>query len=92
LGYDTEPALRHIVRDLGYDPDMFLVKSAPVPPPAPPEMAAAAPMSPEGLPPELLNAAAQGGLAPEQAIPTEEQLFAGPAEELPPGAGLAGLI
>lgn len=93
LGYDTEPALRHIVRDLGYDPDMFLVKSAPVPqPPMPPEMAGAAPMSPEGLPPELLNAAAQGGLAPEQGIPTEEELFAGPVEQLPPGAGLAGLI
>lgn len=93
LGYDTEPALRHIVRDLGYDPDQFLVKPAPVPqPPAAPGMAGAAPTGAEELPPELLNAVAQGGLAPETAIPTEEQLFAGPTEELPPGAGMAGLI
>jgi hypothetical protein len=93
LGYDTEPALRHIVRDLGYDPDQFLVKPEPVPAPAAPEMAVPTPpASAEGLPPELLaQAAAQGGLAPEVS-PIEEELFAGPTEEMPPGAGLAGLI
>jgi len=90
-GYDTEPALRHIVRELGYDSDMFLVKPAPVAPAAPEAMA---PMQAEptaAAPQDLLSLL---GGAPQ---PTpEEQLLAGPAEvgteELPPEAGLAGLL
>jgi hypothetical protein len=94
-GYDPEPALRHIVRDLGYDPDQFLTK-VPTPEPAPaPDMGAAMPPmgEAEALPPEL--AALLGGAAPVEAVP-EAALLAGPAEvgseELPPNAGLAGLL
>jgi hypothetical protein len=97
LGYDPEPALRHIVRDLGYDPDNFLVKTPPPAPAAPAPMAPPAPGAPAeaGIPAEL--AALLGGApAPEAAPLPEEALLAGPAEvgeeEIPPGAGLAGLL
>jgi len=95
-GYDPEPALRHIVRDLGYDPDQFLTK---VPPPPAAPMAEMAQPGAEALPPELaglLGAAPEAGLLPEAGLPPEAALLAGPAEvgseELPPGAGLAGLL
>jgi hypothetical protein len=58
MGYDTEPALRHIVRDLGYDPDQFLVRPGAAPQPAAPAPEQGG--APAGLPPELL-----GGLPPE---------------------------
>ena len=94
-GYETEPALRHIVRELGYDPDQFLVKPQPVPAPeaAPMAMPGEMPMgeAPMEASPDLMSLL---GGAPQ---PTpEEQLLAGPAEvgseEVPPGAGLAGLL
>ena len=96
FGYDTEPALRHIVRDLGYDPDIFLVKT-PAPTEMlqpgtemlPPEQAGATP-SPEEI--MALLAAQTGGAVP----PTmEEELLAGPAEfpvEAPPDVNQLGLI
>ena len=96
FGYDTEPALRHIVRDLGYDPDIFLVKTSaptemlqPGTEMLPPEQAGATP-SPEEI--MALLAAQTGGAVP----PTmEEELLAGPAEfpvEAPPDVNQLGLI
>ncbi len=96
FGYNTEPALRHIVRDLGYDPDVFLVKAAPAPetmlPPEagalPPEAGAVTP-SPEEIIALLGQQTGQLPLTPE------EQLLAGPAElspEIAPDAGQAGLV
>ena len=68
FGYDPEPALRHIVRDLGYDPDQFLVKAPePEPEPAPEE---------QGLPPELMAGMDSGAMPAEAALP--------PAGDLPP--------
>lgn len=73
FGYDPEPALRHVVRDLGYDPDQFLKKAGQTPGP---EAAAAVP------------AEAAMGAMPQQAlvqevVPAPEGLPMG-AEQLPP--------
>ena len=78
FGYDPTNALRHVVRDLGYDPDQFLVKT----PPAAPQTATPAP-APTTLPAEApldlnaLAAMAGGALPPEGGIPAE--LLGGPA-------------
>jgi hypothetical protein len=72
FGYDPEPAMRHIVRDLGYDPDQFLKKMSQVP-----ELAA--PAAPAGAPAEA-DLAALLGQAP---APAPEALPMG-AEQLPP--------
>jgi hypothetical protein len=89
FGYNTEPALRHIVRDLGYDPDVFLVKTAPAPETMLPPEAGAVTPSPEEIITLLGQQTGQLPLTPE------EQLLAGPAElspEIAPNAGQAGLV
>jgi hypothetical protein len=93
FGYDVEPAMRHIVRELGYDPDQFLVKT---PPPAPAPAAEipageALPLELAGLAPEVAAPVApQEGLSPEEQL---AQLLAGPmGGEIPPGVGQAPLI
>lgn len=92
FGYDPEPALRHIVRDLGYDPDMFLKKTPQAP----------APQGPEQMPPEM-GAPEQGQLDQEallQALaqqgavggPTPQELAApAPSQELQNLSGLFGI-
>ena len=54
-GYDPEPLLRSIVRDLGEDPDLVLKKVEPAPAEMPAEMAPMAPEMPAAapVPPEL---------------------------------------
>jgi hypothetical protein len=80
FGYDPEPALRHVVRDLGYDPDQFLIKA---PPPEPEPAPADA-----GLPPELMAAMGAGAMPAEAALPPEALP---PEAGLPPELlGLAG--
>ena len=69
FGYDPEPAMRHIVRDLGYDPDQFLKKMSQV----------AEQVAPAGVPAEA-DLAALLGQAP---APAPEALPMG-AEQLPP--------
>jgi hypothetical protein len=93
FGYDTEPALRHVVRELGYDPDQFLVKT---PPPAP-APAVEVPAG-EALPPEMAGLAPEATAlpVPQEALTPEEQLMsllAGPSGgEIPQEAGQAGII
>ena len=91
FGYDPEPALRHIVRDLGYDPDQFLKKTPPPEAPPAPE-APAAPAPEEQAPPEtgmtmadmIPAQEAPGGIPPEMMdIPVG--VPSGPLpEQLPP--------
>jgi hypothetical protein len=90
FGYDPEPALRHVVRDLGYDPDQFLKKPEPAPAP---EMPAAPGPEAGGIPPEMMAALA-GGPAPEAMPMGAEQLppellAALGTEQVPPTAGEA---
>jgi len=83
MGYDTEPALRHIIRDLGYDPDQFMIRPEAVPAPEAPGQAGLPAQAP-ALPPELAGALPPellGGLPPELAnlgapsqTPTAESL------------------
>lgn len=72
LGYDTEQPLRHIIRDLGYDPDQFLTKTpppqaAPMPAPTEPMPGMAGMMPPEatGAPVEPSTATLGGNIPPE---------------------------
>ena len=72
LGYDTEQPLRHIIRDLGYDPDQFLTKTPPPqaePMPAPtepmPGMAGMMPPEATGAPVEPSTATLGGNIPPE---------------------------
>lgn len=66
LGYDTEQPMRHIIRDLGYDPDQFLSKTPP-----PEAMPAPAPTTDTGMipgmagmtPPEATQAPVEQGTA-----------------------------
>lgn len=69
FGYDPEPAMRHVVRDLGYDPDQFLKKMG----------APAGPALPGGVPAEQATAA----MSPQAPIQEPEALPMG-AEQLPP--------
>lgn len=72
LGYDTEQPLRHIIRDLGYDPDQFLTKTPP-PQAAPmpaltetmPGMAGMMPPEATGAPVEPSTATLGGNIPPE---------------------------
>lgn len=64
FGYEVEPALRHAIRELGYDPDHLLAKA-----PQQPEMAPAPEGGMEALGMSGELPAAAGGLAPEMAPP-----------------------
>lgn len=80
MGYDPEPAMRHIVRDLGYEPDTFLKRpqAAPVPeaPVAPPVEETLPGMA--GLPTEVPMAAPGSEVMP-------------PVEPLPMDLGQLGM-
>jgi len=95
MGYDPTNALRHVVRDLGYDPDQFLVKTPPPPAPAAPMMPMAPGPEAAGAPPmdmaALAAMAGLGGPAPvsEQVPMTPEELLGGPA--LPLGMEQPGI-
>ena len=80
FGYDPEPALRHIVRDLGYEPDTFLKKPQAAPAPAPAEQ----------LPPEA-TIPGMAGIPSEVPMQTPGMEAMPPVETLPPDLGQAGL-
>lgn len=84
FGYDAEPALRHIVRDLGYDPEMFLKKQEQPPAPAP---APEGQPAPEQMPPEMMGQPApeQGGIDQQallDALASQQQALSPTVAEL----------
>jgi hypothetical protein len=83
-GYNPEPALRHAIRELGYDPD-HLLKKEPQPEAAPAEpamedlgMSGELPMLASGLPPEM--GAPTGGLEQALGLPVEQGSLASLSE------------